>query len=196
MQSRRNRRSIGYGCALLYAFTRRGSKRGAQSAGLCFRGQCFNPYYPACLAQASGTTTDCALAGQRPNLGIHLMSTALKNTQLPLLDVERIRRDFPILARTVHHGKPLIYLDNAATTQKPARVIETLAAYYRNNNSNVHRGVHALSEEATAAYEGARETVRAFINAASSKEIIFTRGTTEAINLVAQSHARSTLKPG
>jgi len=124
------------------------------------------------------------------------MSTALKNTQLPLLDVERIRRDFPILARTVHHGKPLIYLDNAATTQKPARVIETLAAYYRNNNSNVHRGVHALSEEATAAYEGARETVRAFINAASSKEIIFTRGTTEAINLVAQSHARSTLKPG
>lgn len=124
------------------------------------------------------------------------MSTVLKKTATPILDVARIRKDFPILTRTVHHGKPLAYLDNAATTQKPVCVLEALDDYYRNHNSNVHRGVHALSEEATAAYEDARETVRSFINAASTREIIFTRGTTEAINLVAQSHARSTLKAG
>lgn len=124
------------------------------------------------------------------------MSTLPEKMTMPDFDVARIRRDFPILERTVHHGKPLAYLDNAATTQKPASVIEALDAYYRRYNSNVHRGVHALSEEATAAYEGARETVRGFINAASTREIIFTRGTTEAINLVAQSYARSTLKSG
>lgn len=124
------------------------------------------------------------------------MSTLPEKMTMPDFDVARIRRDFPILERTVHHDKPLAYLDNAATTQKPASVIEALDAYYRRYNSNVHRGVHALSEEATAAYEGARETVRGFINAASTREIIFTRGTTEAINLVAQSYARSTLKSG
>lgn len=124
------------------------------------------------------------------------MSTLPEKMTMPDFDVARIRHDFPILERTVHHGKPLAYLDNAATTQKPASVIEALDAYYRRYNSNVHRGVHALSEEATAAYEGARETVRGFINAASTREIIFTRGTTEAINLVAQSYARSTLKSG
>lgn len=124
------------------------------------------------------------------------MSTLPEKMTMPDFDVARIRRDFPILERTVHHDKPLAYLDNAATTQKPASVIEALDAYYRRYNSNVHRGVHALSEEATAAYEGAREIVRGFINAASTREIIFTRGTTEAINLVAQSYARSTLKSG
>ncbi len=124
------------------------------------------------------------------------MSTLPEKMTMPDFDVARIRRDFPILERTVHHDKPLAYLDNAATTQKPASVIEAWDAYYRRYNSNVHRGVHALSEEATAAYEGAREIVRGFINAASTREIIFTRGTTEAINLVAQSYARSTLKSG
>lgn len=107
-------------------------------------------------------------------------------------DVARWREDFPILRETVH-GKPLVYLDNAATTQKPASVIEAESAFYRHTNANVHRGVHALSQLATDAYEGAREKVRRFINAASVKEIIFVRGTTEAINLVAQSFARPKL---
>lgn len=110
-------------------------------------------------------------------------------------DVERIRADFPILATEVN-GKPLIYADNAATTQKPRVVIERLQHYYEQENANVHRGVHSLSETATDAYEGARETTRKFLNATSTREIIFTRGTTEAINLVAQSYARSRLEAG
>jgi len=109
--------------------------------------------------------------------------------------LERWRGDFPALQQQVH-GKPLVYLDNAATTQKPAAVIDTVAEYYRQDNANIHRGVHLLSERATAAYEGAREKVRGFINASSSREIVFTRGTTEAINLVASSWGRGTLGPG
>jgi len=105
------------------------------------------------------------------------------------------RKDFPILRQKVH-GKLLVYLDNAATSQKPQVVIDAISSYYETMNSNVHRGVHHLSELATAAYEGAREKARRFINAASTREIIFTRGTTEAINLVAQSYARPRLKPG
>ncbi|MGH8308110.1 MAG: aminotransferase class V-fold PLP-dependent enzyme, partial [Gammaproteobacteria bacterium] len=102
-------------------------------------------------------------------------------------DPLRWRRDFPVLQRQVH-GKPLVYLDNAATSQKPQAVIDAIVEYYRQTNSNVHRGVHQLSELATAAYEGAREKVRRFINATSTKEIVFVRGATEAINLVAQSY--------
>ncbi len=113
----------------------------------------------------------------------------------PTLDVERIRRDFPILDREVR-GNRLVYLDNAATTQKPLSVIQAVDEYYREYNSNVHRGVHYLSEQATLKYEGARERVRVFINASSEKEIIFTRGTTEGINLVAQSYARTFLREG
>ena len=109
--------------------------------------------------------------------------------------VEAIRQDFPILSRTVR-GKPLVYLDNAATTQKPRQVMDALNDYYRRYNSNIHRGVHTLSEQATGAYETARGKIRAFINAASDKEVIFTRGTTEGINLVAQSYGRSRLAPG
>lgn len=124
------------------------------------------------------------------------MGTAAEQIGNTAFDVAAVRRDFPVLARRVHGGKPLAYLDNAATAQKPACVIEALDRYYREYNSNVHRGVHALSEEATAAYEGARETVRDFINAASTREIVFTRGTTEAINLVAQSYGRSRLGSG
>jgi cysteine desulfurase/selenocysteine lyase len=104
-------------------------------------------------------------------------------------DVDRVRADFPILARNVR-GKRLVYLDNAATTQKPQAVIDRLVRYYSEENSNVHRGVHYLSEVATAAYEGARTTVKRFINARDEKEIIFTRGTTEAINLVASAWGR------
>lgn len=109
-------------------------------------------------------------------------------------DVDALRADFPLLAQQVH-GKPLVYLDNAATTQKPNVVIDTLSTYYRTQNSNVHRGAHALADAATAAFEGARQTVADFINA-SREEIIWTRGTTESLNLAAQCHGRSQLKPG
>ncbi|HEU5259998.1 MAG TPA: cysteine desulfurase [Gemmatimonadales bacterium] len=112
-----------------------------------------------------------------------------------LLGVERIRADFPILASTVR-GKPLVYLDNAATTQKPRVVIDAIAHFYAAENANVHRGVHWLSERATAAYEGARERVARFLGAGSAREVVFTRGTTEAINLVAQSWGRRFLRPG
>jgi len=110
-------------------------------------------------------------------------------------DVQRVREDFPILKLKVH-GKPLVYLDNGATGQKPQCVIDALNAYYSAENSNIHRGVHYLSERATAAYEAAREKIRGFINARSEKEIIFVRGTTEAINLVAQCYGRSSLRAG
>jgi len=112
-----------------------------------------------------------------------------------MLNSETIRRDFPILDQQVH-GRPLVYLDNAATCQKPAQVIDAMTRMYQHDYANVHRGVHTLSERSTAAYEGAREKVRKFINAASSKEIVFVRGTTEAINLVAQSYGRSNLAAG
>jgi len=110
-------------------------------------------------------------------------------------DPLRWRGDFPILAEQVH-GKPLVYLDNAATSQKPRAVIDAVSRYYEHHNANVHRGVHKLSELATADYEGAREKVRAFIKARSAREVIYTRGTTEAINLVAQSYARPLLRAG
>ena len=109
--------------------------------------------------------------------------------------VEQIRRDFPILGSTVR-GKPLVYFDNAATTQKPQAVIDALARYYSAENANIHRGVHWLSERATAAYEAARERVARFLGAGSAREVVFTRGATEAINLVAQSWARSFLRAG
>jgi cysteine desulfurase / selenocysteine lyase len=113
----------------------------------------------------------------------------------PALDVERLRKDFPILSRRVR-GKPLIYLDNAATSQKPRAVIEAVSRFYGSENANIHRGVHYLSERATVAYEATRERVARFLNAPSPRDIVFTRGTTEAINLVAQSWGRSTLRPG
>jgi len=111
------------------------------------------------------------------------------------LDMARIREDFPILKQRVH-GRPLVYLDNAATTQKPQAVIDALSRYYMTDNSNVHRGLHQLSERATEAYEGARRKVQRFINAADVREIIFVRGSTEGINLVAQSYGRANLRAG
>ncbi len=116
------------------------------------------------------------------------------------LDVQAIRAEFPVLAQRVHdaggQGRPLAYLDNAATTQKPLAVIDAVRDFYLRDNANVHRGVHALSERATAAYEGAREKVRAFIGAESAREIIFVRGTTEAINLVAAAWGRANVREG
>ncbi|MCU7523719.1 MAG: cysteine desulfurase [Ignavibacteria bacterium] len=110
-------------------------------------------------------------------------------------DVERVRQDFPILQRLVN-GKPLVYLDNAATTQKPYSVIDTVRDYYTMINSNVHRGVHYLSEQATLAYEDARLKIKEFLNAISACEIVFTRGATEAINLVAWTYGRTHIKEG
>ena len=109
--------------------------------------------------------------------------------RLPALDVARLRQDFPILQRAVH-GQPLVYLDNAATSQKPWSVIEAERHYYAHYNANIHRGVHQMSQEATEAYEAARDQVRDFIHAPSREEIIFTRGTTESINLVASSYGQ------
>ena len=110
-------------------------------------------------------------------------------------DVQVIRQHFPVLNRVVK-GKPLVYFDNAATTQKPQVVIDALADYYKNYNANIHRGIHSLAEEATAAYEATRDTVQQFINAKEREEIIFTRGVTESINLVAYTWARTNLKAG
>lgn len=111
------------------------------------------------------------------------------------MDSKHIRSYFPILNQEVN-GHPLVYLDSAATSQKPVQVIETIENYYREYNSNVHRGVHTLGTRATDAYEGAREKVRKFISASSIEEIIFTRGTTTALNTVAQSYAMENVKEG
>ncbi|MEM7234773.1 MAG: cysteine desulfurase [Planctomycetota bacterium] len=111
------------------------------------------------------------------------------------LDVEKVRADFPILAREVN-GKPLVYLDNGASTQKPRQVIDRLTKYYEEENANIHRGVHFLSQEATRLYEDARSRVQRFLGASRPEEIVFTRGTTEAINLVAQSFVKPRLNEG
>ena len=119
----------------------------------------------------------------------------LVDTMLNDFDIAAIRRDFPILNQQIN-GHPLVYLDNAASSQKPVQVIEAVDQYYRLDNANVHRGVHKLSQRATDAYEGARSKIRGFLNATSDKEIIFVRGATEAINLVAQSFVRPQLQAG
>ena len=118
---------------------------------------------------------------------------SLKPTDV--LDIESIQADFPILAREVKPGVKVVYLDSTATTQKPVQVIETMNEYYRRSNANIHRGIHVLAEEATALYEDARVTVAKFINAPAARQIIFTRNTTESINLVAQTWGRANLNP-
>ncbi len=119
----------------------------------------------------------------------------IRATDRPVLDLAAIRADFPVLARQVR-GKPLVYLDNAASSQKPEPVIEAMADCYRRYYANIHRGVHALSEESTAAFEAVREKARAFLGARSIREIIFTRGATEAINLVASSYGGANVRAG
>ncbi len=111
------------------------------------------------------------------------------------IDIDKIRNDFPVLNQQIYK-KPLVYLDNAATTQKPAQVLNRMRSYYENENSNIHRGVHFLSQEATSAFEQARESVKMFINAKSKSEVIFTKGTTDSINLVANSFGKKNLKQG
>ncbi len=116
-------------------------------------------------------------------------------TETVLLDVEEVRKEFPILHQNVN-GRPLVYLDNAATTQKPKVVIDALRSYYEQDNANIHRGIHTLAERATAAYEATRQTAKDFINAREVEEVIFTRGTTEGINLVAASYGRTNIEAG
>lgn len=122
-------------------------------------------------------------------------SIAPATVDAPPLPIERIRNDFPILSQHVR-GKPLVYLDNAATTQKPSCVIDAITRYYQSENANIHRGVHYLSEVSTKLYEGTRTKVRRFLNAAHDREIVFTRGTTEGINLVAQTYGKANLRTG
>ena len=124
-----------------------------------------------------------------------MSSNAASGGAAGALDIERIRRDFPVLKREVN-GRPLVYLDNAATSQKPVQVMAEITRYYRDINSNIHRGVHTLSVEATERYEAARERVRAFFGASDVSEIIFTRNTTESINLVAHAFGRAFLQAG
>src|ERR1700731_928467 len=112
------------------------------------------------------------------------------------LDVEGIRKDFPILERKVGEGREVVYLDSAASSQKPRQVIDAMTDYYERHHSNVHRGVHALAEEATALYEGARDKVAAFINAPSRDEVIFTKNSSEALNLIAYAISNATTTPG
>jgi cysteine desulfurase/selenocysteine lyase len=123
-----------------------------------------------------------------------MQTSSLKN-ELEGEYLEKIRKDFPILQQSVH-GKPLVYLDNSATTQKPKTVIEALKSFYEVYNANVHRGIHTLSEKATERFEHTRQQVHTFLNSTNEKEIVFTRGATEAINLVAQTYGRQVLQPG
>jgi cysteine desulfurase / selenocysteine lyase len=137
-------------------------------------------------------------AGDRLARGAHpapKTRTARQAAPRTAFDVDAIRRDFPALHQTVH-GRPLVYLDNAASAQKPQAVIDALVHFYSRDSSNIHRGLHNLSERATAAYEASRSKVRRFLNAAEDREIVFVRGTTEAINLVAHSYARTHVGPG
>jgi len=131
---------------------------------------------------------------EQQNSGMAVAAKAKASIQTPL-DVERIRQDFPILSRQVH-GKPLVYFDTAASAQRPLPVIEAVDRFYRMHNANVHRGVHTLSQEATDRYEAGRQALVEFLNAASEREVIFTRGTTESVNLVAQSFLRPRVGPG
>jgi cysteine desulfurase/selenocysteine lyase len=124
-----------------------------------------------------------------------LFTRGVAERSAPGLDIEKIRGDFPILAERVH-GKPLVYLDNAATSQKPRAVIDAIMRYYEQLNANIHRGVHTLSVRATEAHDAARETVKRFLNAADTREVIFVRGATEAINLVAESYGRTHVAAG
>src|SRR5947209_144723 len=124
-----------------------------------------------------------------------LITTTDPGIKMAAFDVQRLRGDFPILKQQTH-GKPLVYLDNAASTQKPKQVIEAISHYYENDHANVHRGVHVLSERATDLYEEARVKIQRFINAPCLREVIFTRGATEAINLVAQTFGRMQVHAG
>src|SRR4030095_15203641 len=184
----------GRGGALLSAVTRPRRRIRAANVDSRVRGRRAEP--PAARARsnarrgapAAPARAVAACGGMRGTMTTAALSPAA-------FDVTRVRADFPILQRRVH-GKPLVYLDNAATTQKPQTVIDRIVRYYREENANIHRGVHALSVEATDAYDAAREQVRRFLNAAEAREIVFVRGATEGINLVAATYGRAHVHRG
>src|SRR5579863_4412341 len=158
-----------------------------------FPRRCDRPNRPAGAAAADRGAARRPVA-RRSAAGAPVMAADVSSLR-PAFDAERVRADFPILETRVN-GHPLVYLDSAASAQRPLAVLRAVDDYERHSHANVHRGVHALSQAATSAYEGARERVRRFVNARSSREIIFVRGTTEAINLVAQAYARPRFGPG
>src|SRR6185436_5934826 len=190
VQPRRDDRTARCCRPLLPALARPRRSRGARAPDPCIR------RVDRDVDESAGGP-DLPRAAARGALQGDFMSAAIVSSRPRSVDfdVARIRRDFPILDQQVN-GKPLVFLDSAASSQRPRTVIEAIDHYYEHDHANVHRGVYTLSQRATDAYEGARETIRGFINARSTREIIYVRGTTEAINLVAQSYARPKLRPG
>jgi cysteine desulfurase/selenocysteine lyase len=147
------------------------------------------------MTQLRNETGQCAAGHDQTLIQRLVAGNAVPKTGARPLDVPTIRRDFPILNQLVH-GKPLAWLDNAATTQKPQSVIDAISRFYEHDNSNIHRGAHTLAARATDAFEQARQKVQGFLRASSAKEIIYVRGTTEGVNLVAQTYGRKFLQPG
>src|SRR6185369_16678775 len=188
MLARRHHRPARREAAFLPALARHRRRRGARPAHLRVRRRDHRQDHGGAAARAARRAAaqppahrPAPRARTRP-----AMSAAASSALFPVYPVERLREDFPILREKIH-GHELVYLDNANTTQKPRAVLDAMRHYYEHENSNIHRGTHRLSEIATEKYEGARATVRRFVNAAADREIVFTRGTTEAINLVARS---------
>src|ERR1700720_4154440 len=194
MRARRNHRPARSGHALLHALARPRSHHGAEPAGVCVPRRCSHRHVGGLGAGGDRRRIDRPITRFANPSELSMKNIALAE-RTAAFDVNAVRRQFPILARMVR-GKPLAYLDNGASAQRPAAVIDAVDDYERHHHANIHRGVHTLSQEATALYESARDRLVRFINARSRSEIIFVRGTTEAINLVAQSYARPTLQPG
>src|SRR5690606_9795045 len=178
---------------LLPALTRLVAGAGARAADPRFRRIRADEHRPRAAAHVSGTPTGGSI--QRVGRESFMSAAQPARGSSAAFDAAALRRDFPVLDQAVN-GKPLVYLDNAASSQRPRAVIDAISSYYEHDHANVHRGVHTLSQRATDAFEGARETIREFINAPDMREIVFVRGATEAINLVAQSYARPLLRPG
>src|SRR3990167_1149409 len=195
MQPWRQHRSTRSPSHVLFAFTRYRATRSSDHADLCFcRGTHPDNTFKVPAYKGNGIRFEMAKTGGNPIMKQSPNNVLSLESALPF-DIAKVRRDFPILSEQIN-GKPLVYLDNAASTQKPKQVIERIKSFYEHEYSNVHRGIHTLSQKATDAFEEARSLAREFLHAHSNKEIIFTRGTTEGINLVAQSFGRRTLRSG
>src|SRR5271167_1826606 len=180
--------------AVLHAVARSGPRHGAELAGLCFPRRCSYRNVGTLSAFRNRERINQSAAGFAAAAEVSMTNIALAREHRPF-NIDAVRREFPILARMVR-GRPLAYLDNGASAQRPSSVIDAVDDYERRHHANIHRGVHTLSQEATALYETARDRLVRFINARSRHELIFVRGTTEAINLVAQSYARPLLEAG
>src|ERR1700733_8015502 len=194
MRSWRDHRQARSGHAVLPALARPRPRNGAKPAGVRLPGRCPHGHVGELGACRDRECPDQPTTRFPNTAKFPMNNIALAETDR-IFDVEAARRQFPILTRMIH-GTPLAYLDNGASAQRAQCVIDAVDDYERHHHANIHRGVHTLSQEATAMYEGARDRVQRFINARLRSEIIFVRGTTEAINLVTQSYARPTLRAG